>query len=103
MKKMVFILAVLSLLLLVSCTTELPIEEVQEEIIEEPKEMEMPVPGNEDVEEMITLCHVQGTLLYMDDDGNTVGYDDVHTKIELCRTHFDKVGLGADYVEQFVR
>lgn len=58
---------------------------------------------DEDVEEMITLFHVNGTLLYMNDDGNTVGYDDVHTKIELARNHFEKVGLGADYVEQFIR
>ena len=58
---------------------------------------------DEDVEEMITLFHVNGTLLYMDEEGNTVGYDDVHTKIELAKTHFEKVGLGADYVKQFIR
>ena len=58
---------------------------------------------DEDVEEMITLFHVNGALIYMDDDHNTVGFDHVHTKIELCRKHFEKVGLGPDYVEQFIR
>ena len=58
---------------------------------------------DEDVEEMITLFHVQGTLIYKDEEGNTVGYDDVHTKLDLCRKHFEKVGLGADYTEQFIR
>ena len=58
---------------------------------------------DEDVEEMITLFHVQGILIYKDEDNNTVGYDDVHTKLELCRNHFEKVGLGADYAEQFIR
>ena len=58
---------------------------------------------DEDVEEMITLFHVNGALIYMDDDNNTVGFDNVHTKIELCRKHFEEVGLGPDYVEQFIR
>jgi 2,4'-dihydroxyacetophenone dioxygenase len=58
---------------------------------------------DDDVEEMITLFHVCGTLLYMDENGKTVGYDDVHTKLDLCRKHFEKVGLGADYVRQFIR
>ena len=34
---------------------------------------------DDDVEEMITLFHVCGTLLYMDENGKTVGYDVVHT------------------------
>lgn len=58
---------------------------------------------DDNVEEMITLFQVHGTLLYMDDDGNTVGYDDVHTKLKMAEKHFVKVGLGADFVKQFVR
>jgi NAD(P)-dependent dehydrogenase (short-subunit alcohol dehydrogenase family) len=38
-----------------------------------------------------------------DEKGGTVGYEDVFTKIELCRKHYGDVGLGADYVNQFVR
>lgn len=58
---------------------------------------------DEGVEEMITLFHVQGALIYMDEAGRTVGFDDVHVKIEMCRRHYADVGLGAEYVEQFIR
>jgi 2,4'-dihydroxyacetophenone dioxygenase len=55
------------------------------------------------VEEMITLFHVSGALVYYDEHDNPRGHDDVHTKIALCRGHFESVGLGADYVRQFIR
>ena len=32
-----------------------------------------------------------------------VALEDVFTKIDLCREHFERVGLGAHYVEQFIR
>lgn len=54
-------------------------------------------------EEMITLFHISGALIYIDDEGQACGFDDVHTKIEMCIRHFQEVGLGADFVEQFVR
>ena len=57
----------------------------------------------DDVPEMITLFHVSGGLVYFDEQMRPAGYDDVHTKIELCRRHFASVGLGADFVRQFVR
>jgi quercetin dioxygenase-like cupin family protein len=55
------------------------------------------------VEEMITLFPVSGALIYLDEAGKPVGFDDVHVKIEMCRRHFAEVGLGAEFVEQFVR
>jgi quercetin dioxygenase-like cupin family protein len=58
---------------------------------------------DEDVEEMITLFHVCGALIYYDDSGRPCGHDDVHTKIEMCRKHFVQVGLGEGFVQQFVR
>ncbi len=57
----------------------------------------------DDVEEMITYFQVNGVMLYVDPWGKTMGYEDVFTKIEMCRTHYEAVGLGADYVEQFIR
>jgi hypothetical protein len=57
----------------------------------------------EGVEEMITLFHVTGSLLYCDPDGKVVGADDVFSKLELAKKHYEKVGLGADFVQQFVR
>ena len=58
---------------------------------------------DEDVDEMITLFHVVGALVYYDENDRLIQHDDVHTKIELCRAHFERVGLGADYVKQFIR
>ena len=57
----------------------------------------------EDDAEMITLFHVFGALVYYDEHDKPVAHDDVHTKIETCRQHFGQVGLGDDFVTQFVR
>lgn len=56
-----------------------------------------------DVEEMITFFQVNGVMYYTDEWGNNTGYEDVFTKIEMCRQHYEQVGLGKDYVDQFVR
>lgn len=53
--------------------------------------------------EMMTLFQVHGAMIYLDEDGTVTGYDDVFTRIEQCRSHFEKVGLGADYVSRFIR
>jgi hypothetical protein len=42
-------------------------------------------------------------MIYVDPEGNAVGYDDVFTKIEMCRKYYTEIGLGADYVNQFIR
>ena len=52
---------------------------------------------------MGTLFHVTGAYIYVDPDGNAVGVEDVLTKLEAARTHYEAVGLGADYVERLVR
>jgi len=56
-----------------------------------------------DVDEMITLFQVNGIMLYVDPDGNALGYEDVFSKIDMCRAHYRTCGLGGDYVEQFIR
>ena len=58
---------------------------------------------DEDSEDMITLFHVFGALVYFDQNDKPIRHDDVHTKIEMCRSHFEQVGLGADFVNQFIR
>jgi quercetin dioxygenase-like cupin family protein len=55
------------------------------------------------VTEMITFFNVNGAMVYVDEQGDTVGYEDVHTKIDMCRRHYEAVGLGAGYVERFIR
>jgi len=57
----------------------------------------------EDCEEMITYFQVNGVMYYTDPWGKGMGFEDVFTKIEMCRKHFEAVGLGADYTNQFIR
>jgi quercetin dioxygenase-like cupin family protein len=58
---------------------------------------------DEGVEEMITYFQVNGCMYYVDPWGNHLGFEDVFTKIEMSRAHYARVGLGADYVDQFIR
>jgi quercetin dioxygenase-like cupin family protein len=57
----------------------------------------------EGVDEMITYFQVNGVMCYVDPWGKVLGYEDVFTKIEMCRAHYTAVGLGEDYVDQFIR
>ena len=36
-------------------------------------------------------------------EGRQSGYEDVWTKIDMCRAHYAARGLGAHYAEQFIR
>ena len=57
----------------------------------------------DDVTEMITMFQVNGVMLYVDPWGKPLGFEDVFTKIDMCRKHYEAVGLGADYTDQFIR
>ena len=57
----------------------------------------------DDVDEMITYFLVNGVMCYVDPYGEVLGYEDVFTKIDNCRKHYVAVGLGEDFVDQFVR
>ena len=70
-------------------------------VFEPPGEVHTLVVDDDD--EMITLFHVCGALIYYNEAGECVGHDDVHTKIELCRRHYAENGLGEDYIDQFIR
>ena len=56
-----------------------------------------------DVPQMITLFHITGAMIYVDEQGKVTSYEDVFTKIEMCRKHYISCGLGADYIDQFIR
>ena len=56
-----------------------------------------------DVEEMITFFNISGCMVYLDQDNRQIGFEDVFTKIDMCRRHYTAVGLGAEYVDQFIR
>lgn len=53
--------------------------------------------------EMVTFFNITGALLYVDEQGRITGHDDVFAKIDMCRRHYEDCGLGADYVERFIR
>jgi quercetin dioxygenase-like cupin family protein len=57
----------------------------------------------EDVPQMITLFHITGAMIYVDEKGAVTAYEDVFTKIEMCRKHYIACGLGPDFINQFIR
>ena len=46
---------------------------------------------------------VKGPLIWLDEKGASCGHFDVHDYLKLCREHYDKVGIGADYVKTLLR
>lgn len=57
----------------------------------------------DDCSEMVTFFNITGAMIYVDEDGRQIGYEDALTKLDMCREHYANVGLGADYVDQFRR
>jgi hypothetical protein len=52
---------------------------------------------------MITFFNISGAMIYLDESGQQTGYEDVFSKIEMCRAHYTAAGLGAGFVDQFIR
>ncbi|HEV7371817.1 2,4'-dihydroxyacetophenone dioxygenase family protein [Arenibaculum sp.] len=71
-------------------------------VFEPPGEVHTLVVDGAD-EEMITFFQVTGLLLYVDHEGAPTGFEDVFTKIEMCRRHYAGTPLGARYVDRYVR
>jgi 2,4'-dihydroxyacetophenone dioxygenase len=46
---------------------------------------------------------VKGPLVWLDEQGEPSGYFDVHNYIAMCKEHYEKVGMGADYVKTLFR
>jgi 2,4'-dihydroxyacetophenone dioxygenase len=46
---------------------------------------------------------VQGPLIWLDDQGASVGHFDVHDYIALCEAHYERVGVGANVVASLLR
>jgi 2,4'-dihydroxyacetophenone dioxygenase len=53
--------------------------------------------------EMMTIFQIHGAMVYLDETGTTTGVEDVFNRIDQCRAHFESVGLGAAYADQFIR
>jgi 2,4'-dihydroxyacetophenone dioxygenase len=52
---------------------------------------------------MMTLFHVTGGYVYVDDHGGAVGYEDVFTKIAAARAHYARLGLSSAALERIIR
>ena len=46
---------------------------------------------------------VKGPLIWLDENGDVVDFFDVHHYIEICKAHYEKVGLGADLIDSLLR
>jgi 2,4'-dihydroxyacetophenone dioxygenase len=54
-------------------------------------------------EPMRVFFVVQGPLIWLDEDGNSVGHYDVHDYIAQARAHYASNGIGEDYLETLFR
>ena len=54
-------------------------------------------------EPMRVFFQVKGPLIWLDENGEPDGFFDVHNYIAMCREHYDKVGIGAGYVDSLFR
>ena len=57
----------------------------------------------EGCEEMLTLFQVNGALVYVDQQGGAIGYDDVFSRLEGTRRHYESAGVDAGYVDTLIR
>jgi 2,4'-dihydroxyacetophenone dioxygenase len=54
-------------------------------------------------EPMKVFFVVSGPLMWLDDEGKTVGHYDVHDYMAAARAHYAANGIGADYVDTLIR
>ncbi|HXV92927.1 MAG TPA: 2,4'-dihydroxyacetophenone dioxygenase family protein [Pseudonocardia sp.] len=54
-------------------------------------------------EPMKVTFNVTGPLVWLNDEGEADGTFDVFDYIALCKEHYEKVGLGAEMIDQLIR
>ena len=54
-------------------------------------------------EPMRVFFNVTGPLIWLNEQGESIGHFDAHDYIALCKAHYEKVGLGAGYIEGLFR
>jgi 2,4'-dihydroxyacetophenone dioxygenase len=52
---------------------------------------------------MRVTFNVTGPLIWLDENGEANGTFDVFDYIALVRDHYEKNGIGADYIDQLMR
>ena len=73
------------------------------EVVAEPPGETHTLVVPDDVDEMVTLFHVTGGYVYVDPEGRAMGYEDVFTKLDAARAHYEAIGLGAAHAESLMR
>lgn len=58
---------------------------------------------DEGVEEMMTFFVSIGTVMFVDDAGETIGYEDIFKRKAMCRAHYREVGLDESYLDRITR
>jgi hypothetical protein len=56
----------------------------------------------DDVDEVITDFQVNGVMYYDGPQDKHLRYEEVLTKTDMCRAHFEEVGLDADFLKRFI-
>ncbi|GAA1721451.1 2,4'-dihydroxyacetophenone dioxygenase family protein [Propioniferax innocua] len=46
---------------------------------------------------------VKGPLIWLDENGESIGHFDVFDYIQVCKEHYEKVGLGAHLIDELTR
>ncbi|SPL71593.1 2,4'-dihydroxyacetophenone dioxygenase family protein [Acinetobacter stercoris] len=54
-------------------------------------------------EPMRVFFIVKGPLIWLNDTGDADGYFDVHDYLAMCREHYQRVGIGKDYIDSLIR
>ena len=57
----------------------------------------------DDDDEMISFFYIGGPTLYVDDEDRVTQVEDNFALIEMARNHYEKVGLGVEFVNNFIR
>jgi 2,4'-dihydroxyacetophenone dioxygenase len=57
----------------------------------------------ESPEPMRVHFNVTGPLIWLDENGDPIGNFDAYDYLELVRSHYEQVGIGADYVNRLLR
>lgn len=52
---------------------------------------------------MTAFYVMHGGLTALDSEGKTIGYDNAVTLLEYCDRYYRDLGMGPDYIDQFVR
>jgi anti-sigma factor ChrR (cupin superfamily) len=57
---------------------------------------------DQDGEELIVFFTSYGAMIHVNDIGQQIGYEDVFTKIEMCRSHYRSMGIPDSELDKLI-